>query len=142
MKKRCVNRHRATDAHIASPFLPRLSLATSSKFYPLKKYSQSFTVFSKRFHSLYLHRLQQHLLNLLAIVRSHPRKLSTEDTFAFKFFYSFLLAAVHEHMHSVVMLAFLLAVVRHHVSTHASSEGMTDEHVHARFGERTGHAKF
>jgi hypothetical protein len=40
----------------------------SSKFYPLKEYSLSFTVLSKRFRSLYLHRLQQYSLNFVLYI--------------------------------------------------------------------------
>jgi hypothetical protein len=40
----------------------RLSPATFSKFHPLKEYSMFFTVLSKIFRPLYLHRLQQRTL--------------------------------------------------------------------------------
>jgi hypothetical protein len=91
--------------------LLRPSPAMSSKFHPLKEYSQFFTVFSKRFHPLYIHRLQQHSLNSILyiawyVIRSHPRVLSTEDLSLSSFFILFLLAAVHQHMHWVVVLAF------------------------------------
>jgi hypothetical protein len=65
----------------------------------------------KRFHPVYIHRLQQHFLNSILyiawyVIRSHPRVLSTEDLSLSSFFILFLLAAVHHHMHSVVVLAF------------------------------------
>jgi hypothetical protein len=43
----------------------RLSLATSSKFHPLKEYSLSFIAYSKKVCSLYLQRLQQSSLNFI-----------------------------------------------------------------------------
>ena len=46
----------------------RLSPATSSKFYPLKEYSLSFTELSKIFHPLYLDFLQQRPLNFILYI--------------------------------------------------------------------------
>jgi hypothetical protein len=49
----------AYGSHRQNAFFVRLSPATSSKFHPLKKYSLSFTVHSKRLRPLYLLSLQQ-----------------------------------------------------------------------------------